>query len=104
MRIHNLSFFMNSNNNYNFLGRSNGVRDKLELLANIIIILSFIWFFLFIKLSIQENNNSFDNTPNEEFSEKETKLNSKYALNNNPNNNTNSTLRELTTFFRGKYD
>lgn len=105
MRIHNLSVFMNSNNNYNYLGRSNSVSDKLELLANIIIILSFIWFFLFIKLSIQENNNnSFDNSPNDAISEKETNLNSKYALNNNPNNTTNSTLRELTTFFVGKYD
>lgn len=105
MRIHNLSAFMNNNNNYNYLGRSNSVSDKLELLANIIIILSFIWFFLFIKLSIQENNNnSFDNSPNDAISEKETNLNSKYALNNNPNNTTNSTLRELTTFFVGKYD
>ena len=68
---------MNSNNNYNYLGRSNRVRDKLELFANIIIILSFIWFFLFIKLSIQENNNSFDNTPNEDLLKKETSLNSK---------------------------
>jgi len=105
MRIHNLSVFVSTNNNYNYLGRSNNVSDKLELLANIIIILSFIWFFLFIKLSIQENNNNyFDNSPNDAISEKETNLNSKYALNNNQNNNTNNTLRELTTFFVGKYD
>lgn len=104
MRIHNLSYYMNRNNNYNNLGRSNTVSDNLELLANIIIILSFIWFFLFLKLGIQENNNSFYNIPNLDLSEKENNFNSKYALNNNQKNNTNNTLRELTTYFRGKYN
>ena len=106
MRMYNASYFINNSiysiNNYN------NIRKKLELFINTLIIVSFIWFFLFINLTfIKENiNNPFLYLENEHTIKKEINFNSKHLLNYKYNNNTNinQSLRTLTTFFQGEYN
>ena len=110
MRIHNISYFYSNpfylNNNINYAV----IAKKFEMIINILLILTFIWFFLFVKLVIIKENikNPFLYLRGEKYLEKEKKcFNSNFIdkniLGKDIINNNNKTLRELTTFFQGKY-
>ena len=103
MRIHRISLFLtNSNFNYNL----NNLSTKFELSINILITLSLIWLFLFVNLDlIEENlNNPFLYLQKEENTKKNNIINQKYSFDYKDENNVNKSVRELTTFFQGKYN
>ena len=108
MRIYNVSYFLNSP--INSINNCNNIRKKLEIIINTLIIISFIWFFLLIKLTfIKENiSNPFLYLENEHTISKDINFNSEhllyYTFNNTFNNNNNQSLRTLTTFFQGQYN
>ena len=104
MRIHNVPYFIinpiYSSNNIN------NIRKKIEIYINIMIFLSFIWFFFFIQITIIKGNidNSFLYLQNEqEIKNDITFNNSKLLLDYELKENNNQSLRELTTFFQGEY-
>ena len=103
MRIHNLSYYIR--NQILFNNNINEISKKLEITMHIFIILSFIWFFLFIKLSLIKESitNPFLYLQNEDAEKKEYL----FSLENSDNHKIKSSkyisLRELTTFFHGKY-
>ena len=112
MRIYNISYFYNNpfylNNNLNYTI----IAQKLELIINFFLILTFAWFFIFIKLVLVKDNikNPFLYLQNEDILEKNKQYYNSYYIDKNKleNNiiksNNNKTFRELTTFFHGKYN
>ena len=104
MRIHNVPYFI-INPIYSSNNISN-IRKKIEIYINIMIFLSFIWFFFFIQITIIKGNidNSFLYLQNEqEIKNDITFNNSKLLLDYELKENNNQSLRELTTFFQGEY-
>ena len=109
MRIHNVLYYLN-NPSITIVNNSNQLRKVLEIIINIIIVLSLILFFLFIKLSIirEKNNNSFLYLKKEEILEKKRIFNSKYELQKNNYDNNDDKLikpiRKLTTYLQGNFN
>ena len=104
MRIHNLSFYIRnqillSNNNLNEISK------KLELAINLFIILSFLWFFLFIKIALIKESitNPFLYLQKDDTEKKDYILSLDNSDNDKKKNLKYISLRELTTFFHGKY-
>ena len=103
MRIYRISFFLtNTVSNYNL----NNLSTNFEISINILITLSLIWLFLFVNLDlIEENlNNPFLYLQKEENTKKNNIINQKYSFDYKDENNVNKSVRELTTFFQGKYN
>ena len=104
MRIFNISYFYN-NSNYLSNNRNYAIIAKnFEIIIYVFLIIAFILFFLFIKLFLSKENikNHFLYLENKDNLEKEKKFLEKNNIKSY--NKDNKTLRELTTFFQGKYN
>ena len=101
MRLVNSSLLLNEHIYTLYSINFNNINKKIEICFNIFAILSFIWFLFFIKLPLIKENisNSFL------YLEKEQNLSQEIFFNsNNELKNNNISLRQLTTFFQGKYN
>ena len=107
MRLHNFSFYMS--NQILLSNNLNDISKKLEITINFFVLLSFLWFFLFIKLSLikESTTNQFLYLQNDNTDKKEYIFSlgnsDKYNNEHQMKNNKYFKLRELTNFFQGKF-